>query len=93
MDGKVKAPFNKQQVDSLNEIQKMILDCYLCASPKRFDRVHSDKQEELGGDFGQLIAEEKGLVCPACGYVQDWADEWRTRCTVPAPVDTLSLYE
>lgn len=56
----VKAPFTKEQVESLNAFQASgIFHPFTCAN-------------EHGGEK-RLIATEAGWQCPSCDYKQDWA--------------------
>ncbi|MGG2339446.1 hypothetical protein ACE4ZU_26370, partial [Salmonella enterica] len=39
----------------------------------RHDDAHKKYAEENGDrDLGVLVATENGLICPVCGYTQNW---------------------
>lgn len=70
---KIFAPFSPEQVEALNRFQQsMVFHPFTCGG-NRSDEKHKAYQKEHGGDFGQLVATEKGWICPSCGYTQDWA--------------------
>lgn len=59
------APFNADQVASLNDFQGSgVAHPFTCANAT--DLPHRD-------DRGVLIATEQGWVCADCDYTQDWA--------------------
>ena len=49
----------------------------LTCGGNRHDEAHVAYQKEHGGDFGELIYTDKGLMCPVpgCGYKQNWAED------------------
>jgi len=56
-----KAPFRKDQIDSINAYQESgVFHPFTCAN---------DCQEIL-------IAQESGMKCPSCGRVQTWVHDW-----------------
>jgi hypothetical protein len=62
----IKPPWTKEQVDSLNALQKSgIVHPYTCGG-NRTDENHLDGE-------GVLVATENGWMCPYCDYRQDWA--------------------
>lgn len=63
-DQKVHPPFDPSQIDSLNGFQESnLFHPFTCPE-------HSD------GPEGVLVAVERGMICPTCGYEQHWVYRW-----------------
>jgi len=55
----IKAPFTDEQVQNLNEYQKLgIMHEFTCGNDHKGERT--------------LIATNNGWICPTCDYKQDW---------------------
>lgn len=68
------APWNQDQIASLNAYQKSCCMHPFTCGNNRGDQAHREyaaKQEDI--DWGILTATENGWVCPVCGYTQNWA--------------------
>lgn len=72
---KIKAPFTQEQVDKLNEFQKLgKFHPFTCCSPDIFDcKRKKDEGETPEERQGILIASNEGWICPCGKYQQDWA--------------------
>jgi hypothetical protein len=72
----IPAPFNREQVESLNAFQYHAFrrpdgpfPLYLC--PRREGPGHRET-----ADRGILMATNLGWTCVDCGFAQDWAYDW-----------------
>jgi NAD+ synthetase len=69
-NGCIVAPFTNEQVQNLNEYQKLgIVHPFTCCSP---ENIH-ECERSCGKGEGILIATNNGWVCPCGKYTQDWA--------------------
>jgi hypothetical protein len=66
----IQAPFDARTVDTLNRIQAGVLP--LPVQPIACPHAHDGQHSRAGGYLGTLVAHRQGLVCPSCGYRQDW---------------------
>lgn len=80
----IKAPFTKEQVDTLNYYQEGNMGHpYTCGGSGRipeckrqiaYDKRFKGEQVEFTNENeGVLIATEQGWVCPCGKYTQDWS--------------------
>lgn len=58
----IKAPFEVDQVTSINDYQH---SCYFHELT-----CGNDSNHQL------LVADQEGLKCPDCDYTQDWVHDW-----------------
>ena len=71
----VKAPFTPEQVENLNEYQKLgKWHPFTCCSPEDI----SECQRRSGENEGLLVASEEGWTCPCGKYKQDWCHQFMT---------------
>jgi len=69
---KVSESMKKTQLEVLNAIQLaslMRVHPATCGGD-RGDDAHKEYQAIHGGDFGELVQTENGLICPVCGWKQ-----------------------
>lgn len=71
MISQIKSPFTQEQVDALNEYQKVREFHPFTCGGDRTDKYHLDGE-------GVLVATIEGWKCPYCPYTQDWAYEFMT---------------
>lgn len=73
----IRAPWTKEQIEHLNKYQVNInYHPYTCGNDKS-NEAHQAYAKMMGDiQLGVLVATEKGWICPACDYKQDWALKW-----------------
>ena len=66
----MQAPFNEEQIKSINEFQQSgAFHPFTCGSGRRTDADHTDGE-------GLLVATADGMICPFCDYRQDWVHDF-----------------
>jgi hypothetical protein len=68
------APFPYELLVQLNQYQHSFLHPLTCGND-RGDAAHREYAETHGGDYGALIATQKGWECPVCHYLQTWSPD------------------
>jgi hypothetical protein len=70
---KVRAPFTKEQVESLKMYQNNLeMHHFTCCSPDNIPEC----QRRNKVNEGELIPTEEGWVCPCGKYKQDWCHDF-----------------
>lgn len=68
---------NQTEIDNINEFQRNGRFHPLTCGGNRHDDAHKKYAEENGDcDLGLLVATENGLICPVCGYTQNWVHDF-----------------
>lgn len=78
----LRSPFSDADQRSINAAQLYLGDGLVTIKMtcrKRQDAPHG----EHGGDMGLLVATQRGLVCPYCDFVQDWAPSFMAALADP----------
>jgi hypothetical protein len=78
----LRSPFSDADQLSINAAQLYLGDGLVTIKltcRKRQDAPHG----EHGGDMGLLVATQRGLVCPYCDFVQDWAPSFMAALADP----------
>jgi hypothetical protein len=71
---KLTAPFPYELLASFNQYQHGFLHPLTCGND-RGDAAHREYASTHGGDYGALVATQKGWECPVCHYLQEWSPD------------------